>query len=230
VNPPQVWSPPPPAHRPIRQTPAVRNDYHQANFPSATANKRTAAPCADSSPLPSSNNNSYKKGGSYSNQYVARSASAAVNDENRNQHQQQQAHCSNANRRNREYNRPWRPAAGGTSPHLHPTVLACNPNVNYNAVSKMSSSTGAGGRGGAGSSLTSQHLSASYSAFADFHYGVGVEGPDSDLIRMIERDCIDKSAKVSWSDIAGLEKAKQILEEAVVLPFLIPEFFRGDYF
>ena len=30
-----------------------------------------------------------------------------------------------------------------------------------------------------------------------------------------------------WVDIAGLEDAKRLLEEAVVLPMMIPDFFTG---
>ncbi len=30
-----------------------------------------------------------------------------------------------------------------------------------------------------------------------------------------------------WDDIAGLEEAKRVLEEAVVLPLLMPDYFQG---
>ena len=30
-----------------------------------------------------------------------------------------------------------------------------------------------------------------------------------------------------WGDIADLEEAKRLLEEAVVLPMMIPDFFTG---
>ena len=36
-------------------------------------------------------------------------------------------------------------------------------------------------------------------------------GPDSELIRMLERDVIDKNPKVSFDDIAELDEAKKIL-------------------
>lgn len=34
-------------------------------------------------------------------------------------------------------------------------------------------------------------------------------------------------AGVSWKDIAGLDEAKSLLQEAVVLPLIMPEFFQG---
>jgi len=44
---------------------------------------------------------------------------------------------------------------------------------------------------------------------------------------MLERDVLDKSPGVHWADIAGLQEAKRLLEEAVVLPILMPDFFKG---
>ena len=50
-------------------------------------------------------------------------------------------------------------------------------------------------------------------------------GPDADLIRMLERDVIDKNPNVSFDDIAELAEAKKILQEAVLLPILMPHYF-----
>lgn len=52
-------------------------------------------------------------------------------------------------------------------------------------------------------------------------------GPDADLYNMLERDMLDGSPGVRWSDIAGLQEAKRVLEEATVLPLIMPEFFTG---
>ena len=52
-------------------------------------------------------------------------------------------------------------------------------------------------------------------------------GPDADLIRMLERDVIDKNPNVSFDDIAELAEAKKILQEAVLLPILMPHYFKG---
>lgn len=53
------------------------------------------------------------------------------------------------------------------------------------------------------------------------------EGPDQDLADMLERDVLDSTPGVRWDDVAGLTEAKRLLEEAVVLPLWMPEYFQG---
>lgn len=64
-------------------------------------------------------------------------------------------------------------------------------------------------------------------SFLEFLYGERKEGPDADLVQMLERDCVDRCPQVKWDVIAGLDEAKQLLEEAVVLPLVMPEYFQG---
>lgn len=52
-------------------------------------------------------------------------------------------------------------------------------------------------------------------------------GYESSLIDVIEKDILQKVPKIQWNDIAGLSDAKSILQEAVVLPIIMPEFFKG---
>ena len=52
-------------------------------------------------------------------------------------------------------------------------------------------------------------------------------GPDAALAENLRRDILDASPSVRWDDIAGLVDAKRLLEEAVVLPLWMPEYFRG---
>ncbi|XP_004345186.2 katanin 60-PA [Capsaspora owczarzaki ATCC 30864] len=59
--------------------------------------------------------------------------------------------------------------------------------------------------------------------FASFN----TSGYDKDLIESLERDIISKHPSVRWTDIADLENAKRLLEEAVVLPMLLPDYFTG---
>ena len=50
---------------------------------------------------------------------------------------------------------------------------------------------------------------------------------NGDLILGIERDIVDTNPRVRWDDIAGLKEAKTLLEEAVVLPMWMPDYFQG---
>jgi len=43
---------------------------------------------------------------------------------------------------------------------------------------------------------------------------------------MLERDVLETSPGVRWDDVAGLNEAKRLLEEAVVLPLWMPEYFQ----
>ena len=52
-------------------------------------------------------------------------------------------------------------------------------------------------------------------------------GPDTDLIEMVEREVVEMNPNVNFEDIAELESAKRALTEAVVLPLLMPDFFVG---
>lgn len=52
-------------------------------------------------------------------------------------------------------------------------------------------------------------------------------GPDQDLVDMLERDIVQKNPNIRWDDIADLQEAKRLLEEAVVLPMWMPDYFKG---
>ena len=47
------------------------------------------------------------------------------------------------------------------------------------------------------------------------------------MVEALERDIVQRNPNVKWDDIAGCEDAKKLLKEAVVLPMIMPEFFRG---
>mmetsp|Transcript_121 Transcript_121/g.288 ORF Transcript_121/g.288 Transcript_121/m.288 type:complete len:319 (+) Transcript_121:352-1308(+) len=51
--------------------------------------------------------------------------------------------------------------------------------------------------------------------------------PDIELIRNIESTMLTKQLNVSSEDIAGLQGAKTVLEEAVLFPQLMPSFYTG---
>ncbi|XP_073959777.1 katanin p60 ATPase-containing subunit A-like 1 [Choristoneura fumiferana] len=51
---------------------------------------------------------------------------------------------------------------------------------------------------------------------------------DGDLVDMlVKRDIVQKNPNIRWDDIADLSEAKRLLEEAVVLPMWMPDFFKG---
>ena len=52
-------------------------------------------------------------------------------------------------------------------------------------------------------------------------------GYDKDLIELLQRDILMRNLNIHWSDIAGNADAKRLLDEAVVLPMLMPNFFTG---
>mgnify|MGYP006277535241 CR=1 FL=1 len=59
--------------------------------------------------------------------------------------------------------------------------------------------------------------------------GDGEKVPEEEqkLIDAISSTIISESPDITWDDIAGLEKSKQILREAIVLPILKPDLFVG---
>lgn len=50
---------------------------------------------------------------------------------------------------------------------------------------------------------------------------------DLELIEGIERDIVEGKVNVKWESIAGLTEAKHLLQEAVVLPLWMPDYFKG---
>lgn len=51
-------------------------------------------------------------------------------------------------------------------------------------------------------------------------------GFDKELVEIIEREIMQKRPDVHWDDIAGLDEAKKLLKEAVILPSVMPNFFK----
>lgn len=64
------------------------------------------------------------------------------------------------------------------------------------------------------------------SEFLESYYPDG-SGPDAELIQMMEKEIVDRNPNVSFDDIAELNDAKNALQEAVILPMLYPDFYKG---
>ena len=52
-------------------------------------------------------------------------------------------------------------------------------------------------------------------------------GYEKEMIELVTKDILQSAPDVKWDDIAGLKEAKQLLEEAVVLPLWMPDYFKG---
>ena len=104
----------------------------------------------------------------------------------------------------RNYDKPWR----NTS-----------ENAKKQAVNK--------GSGGVNKKQDQQQCKPNKSEFLLKRYPPDGRGPDTDLIEMIEREVVNTNPNVSFEDIAGLQSAKKALQEAVLLPLLLPNFFKG---
>lgn len=52
-------------------------------------------------------------------------------------------------------------------------------------------------------------------------------GYETHLVESLEKDILQRNPSIQWIDVAGLNEAKAILQEAVVLPIIMPEFFKG---
>lgn len=51
-------------------------------------------------------------------------------------------------------------------------------------------------------------------------------GYEAHLVDTLEKDILQRNPDVTWARIAGLDDAKSVLQEAVVLPILMPDFFK----
>lgn len=89
--------------------------------------------------------------------------------------------------------------------------------------------TAVGGRGGAaGRSVGGAGAAAGSSSLATTHHrGASSSEPANELEQLVMQEMMDKTPNVKWDQIAGLNDAKQILQEVVVLPNLRPDLFKG---
>ncbi|GBP60818.1 Katanin p60 ATPase-containing subunit A1 [Eumeta japonica] len=52
-------------------------------------------------------------------------------------------------------------------------------------------------------------------------------GYELHLVETLERDILQKNPDVRWKDVVGLDDAKAVLQEAMVLPLVMPDYFKG---
>ncbi|XP_068086164.1 katanin p60 ATPase-containing subunit A-like 1 [Anabrus simplex] len=102
---------------------------------------------------------------------------------------------------------------GMRAPSLRPVVKKLSP-----VVSSGNSSSGSCGSGGdvdvAGDDEREERV-------------FNPAGYEPHLVETLEKDILQRHPAVQWCKVAGLHEAKAILQEAMVLPILMPDFFKG---
>jgi hypothetical protein len=117
-----------------------------------------------------------------------------------------------------------------------------SPPARVTSVSAGRKSGGSFGRGSQGSAqfITPQRkktdgsapapkskTQASKKSYTQVVKAAGGRAGDLELIESIERDILDTSSGITWDMIAGLQGAKELLHEALVLPMWLPNYFQG---
>lgn len=51
-------------------------------------------------------------------------------------------------------------------------------------------------------------------------------GYELHLVETLERDILQRNPDVHWKDVVGLHDAKSVLQEAMVLPLVMPDYFK----
>lgn len=51
-------------------------------------------------------------------------------------------------------------------------------------------------------------------------------GYELHLVETLERDILQKNPDIRWRDVVGLDDAKSVLQEAMVLPLVMPDYFK----
>eukprot|EP00434_Breviolum_minutum_P000918 symbB.v1.2.000808.t1/scaffold44.1/size390916/21 len=74
---------------------------------------------------------------------------------------------------------------------------------------------------------TARKATTSYGPCPNIMAAGNMVNEEMDLAVSIERDIVCQDLKVRFEDIGGLEDAKRAINEAVILPLLMPEFFVG---
>ncbi|KAH8256332.1 hypothetical protein KR032_001207, partial [Drosophila birchii] len=99
-----------------------------------------------------------------------------------------------------------------------------NNNNNNEAKDEEATAAGSNGGGAGGEGENGDQQAGGQEEERKFQPNNHIE---AELVDILERDILQKDPKVRWSDIADLHDAKRLLEEAVVLPMLMPDYFKG---
>lgn len=218
-NDPDVWPPPTPVRGGSGGS-RPRTTYN-SNIPSWAArgresdvdDKRTAAKKVV--PVRSQNNSALKSNAEESTNLSRLDKNKKERDNPLSNYQNIGSNNSNAkgglSSDNSSANRRGRPAPSST-PQPQP-------------VSKRGSSGPAGRKPAVPSNVAKKAANGEKQKFSEMAKESG--WVDLELIEGIERDIVEGKVNVNWDSIAGLNEAKQLLQEAVVLPLWMPDLFKG---
>lgn len=109
------------------------------------------------------------------------------------------------------------------SPNAQSNALAVIPSSGRGQVRRSSSSTMSV------NSYAGPPVNAAYNMFSAQGMSTGRDfaSEEMELATLIERDIVVGDLNVRFDDIGGLDDAKRAINEAVVLPLIMPEFFTG---
>lgn len=134
--------------------------------------------------------------------------------EKQKKEQPQQARRQAPVQNNRDQNR-----GGGSGRNVEPIKKTDNKNRDYNKPWLKQPTT-------AKDQARTKDGDRIENAYLYHHYPDG-KGPDEELIKMLEKEVIDKAPDVNFDDIAELQRAKEILFETIILPMNMPNFYKG---
>lgn len=115
----------------------------------------------------------------------------------------------------RKFQPPMKRDGGGGS-NGQPSGNTYNKSYNSTNNNRLGGGASNGGGGGGGNNNA-----------ADEELPEELRGLDKDLIEKINNEIVDSGEKVTFDDIAGLENAKQTVNELVILPMKRPDIFTG---
>ena len=202
---PDVWPPPTP-NADGRDLPGWANNNNNNN----NNNKKN-------------NDNNYKRR-NFNVPVVSRRSSNRNNSNNNNNNNRRPPRTSSSSNRatNRDNrNRPWR-AKQNPSPARRQVSTSSGRNSSNNRNNKRDRA-----RNYEAQRKERQRKAQAASKEKPTYLEMHSDSPDKHLIEMIERDILESTPSVKWDDIADLTQAKSLLEEAVVLPLWMPDYFQG---